>query len=133
MACGPRDVTRTATSESGIGWTDASPRGPRRRRGQRPWLDALGGEGVDELSALLREPAIRDQVTKAVRDGVESLLRKPLREIVGAPDAARVHSLSEGLSKGALSLLRSDSTQRFVAGRIESALDGWRTGGSMIC
>ncbi len=87
-------------------------------------LDALGGEGVDELSALLREPAIRDQVTKAVRDGVESLLRKPLREIVGAPDAARVHSLADGLSKGALTLLRADSTQRFVAGRIESALDG---------
>ena len=34
-------------------------------------LDALGGDGVDELSSLLREPAIRDQVTKAVREGVE--------------------------------------------------------------
>jgi uncharacterized membrane protein YheB (UPF0754 family) len=87
-------------------------------------LDALGGEGVDELSALLREPAIRDQVTRAVRDGVESLLRKPLKDIVGASDASRVHALSEGLSKGALSLLRADSTQRFVADRIESALEG---------
>lgn len=87
-------------------------------------LDALGGEGVDELSALLREPAIRDQVTKAVRDGVESLLRKPLKDIVGAPDAERVHALSDGLSKGALTLLRADSTQTFVAGRIESALEG---------
>jgi uncharacterized membrane protein YheB (UPF0754 family) len=87
-------------------------------------LDALGGEGVDELSSLLREPAIRVQVTKAVRDGVEALLRRPLRDIVGAPDAARVSALSESLSKGALSLLRADSTQTFVAGRIESALEG---------
>ena len=87
-------------------------------------LDALGGEGVDELSSLLREPAIRDQVTKAVRDGVEALLRRPLKDIVGAPDAARVASLSESLSKGALSLLRADSTQAFVANRIESALEG---------
>jgi uncharacterized membrane protein YheB (UPF0754 family) len=87
-------------------------------------LDALGGEGVDELSSLLREPAIREQVTRAVRDGVESLLKKPLRDIVGAPDAARVNAVSEGLSRGALSLLRSDSTQSFVADRIESALEG---------
>jgi uncharacterized membrane protein YheB (UPF0754 family) len=87
-------------------------------------LDALGGDGVDELSSLLREPAIRDQVTKAVREGVEALLRRPLRDIVGAPDAARVSTLSESLSKGALSLLRADSTQTFVAARIESALEG---------
>jgi uncharacterized membrane protein YheB (UPF0754 family) len=87
-------------------------------------LDALGGDGVDELSSLLREPAIRDQVTKAVRDGVESLLRKPLRDIVGAPDAAKVGAIADGLSKGALTLLRSDSTQAFVADRLETALDG---------
>jgi uncharacterized membrane protein YheB (UPF0754 family) len=87
-------------------------------------LDALGGEGVDELSSLLREPAIREQVTRAVRDGVESLLRKPLKDIVGAPDAARVSALSDGLSKGALRLLRAESTQSFVADRIESALEG---------
>ena len=87
-------------------------------------LDALGGEGVDELSALLREPAIRDQVTRAVRDGVESLLRKPLRDIVGSPDAQRVTSLSDGLSSGVLRVLRAESTQTFVAGKIESALEG---------
>ena len=87
-------------------------------------LDALGGEGVDELSSLLREPAIRDQVTKAVREGVEALLRRPLKDIVGAPDAARVSAVSDSLSKGAISLLRADSTQTFVANRIESALEG---------
>ena len=87
-------------------------------------LDALGGEGVDELSSLLREPAIRDQVTRAVRDGVESLLRKPLKDIVGAPDASRVTALSEGLSNGALRLLRAESTQAFVAGKIEAAFEG---------
>ena len=87
-------------------------------------LDALGGEGVDELSSLLREPAIRDQVTRAVRDGIESLLRKPLKDIVGAPDAQRVSALSDSLSKGALRLLRAETTQTFVAGRIESALEG---------
>jgi uncharacterized membrane protein YheB (UPF0754 family) len=87
-------------------------------------LDALGGDGVDELSSLLREPAIREQVTRAVRDGVESLLRKPLRDIVGAPDSGKVEAIAENLSKGALSLLRSDSTQAFVAARLESALDG---------
>ncbi len=87
-------------------------------------LDALGGEGVDELSALLREPAIRDQVTRAVRDGVESLLKKPLKDIVGAADSARVTALAEGLSNGALRLLRAESTQNFVAGKIESAFEG---------
>ena len=87
-------------------------------------LDALGGEGVDELSSLLREPAIRDQVTRAVRDGVESLLRKPLKDIVGAPDASRVTALSEGLSNGALRLLRAESTQAFVADKIEAAFEG---------
>jgi uncharacterized membrane protein YheB (UPF0754 family) len=87
-------------------------------------LDALGGEGVDELSALLREPAIRDQVTRAVRDGVESLLRKPLKDIVGAADSDRVTALSEGLSNGALRLLRAEATQHFVAGKIESAFEG---------
>ncbi len=87
-------------------------------------LDALGGEGVDELSSLLREPAIREQVTRAVRDGVESLLRKPLKEIVGAADAARVTALSEGLSNGALRLLRAESTQAFVADKIEAAFEG---------
>lgn len=87
-------------------------------------LDALGGEGVDELSSLLREPAIRDQVTRAVRDGVESLLRKPLKDIVGAPDANRVTALSEGLSNGALRLLRAESTQAFVADKIEAAFEG---------
>ena len=87
-------------------------------------LDALGGEGVDELSSLLREPAIRDQVTRAVRDGVESLLRKPLKDIVGAPDADRVTALSSGLSNGALKLLRAESTQAFVAGKIEAAFEG---------
>ena len=87
-------------------------------------LDALGGEGVDELSSLLREPAIREQVTRAVRDGVESLLKKPLRDIVGTRDPAKVSALSDSLSNGALRLLRADSTQAFVATRIESALEG---------
>jgi uncharacterized membrane protein YheB (UPF0754 family) len=87
-------------------------------------LDALGGEGVDELSALLREPAIREQVTRAVRDGVESLLKKPLKDIVGAADADRVTTLSEGLSNGALRLLRAESTQNFVAGKLEAAFEG---------
>lgn len=87
-------------------------------------LDALGGEGVDELSSLLREPAIREQVTRVVRDGVEALLRRPLRDIVGSPDAERVTLLSQSLSAGALKLLRAESTQAFVADRIESALDG---------
>ncbi|MES3033442.1 MAG: DUF445 family protein [Gemmatimonadota bacterium] len=87
-------------------------------------LDALGGEGVDELSSLLREPAIREQVTRAVRDGVESLLRKPLKDIVGAPDADRVTALSAGLSNGALRLLRAESTQAFVADKIEAAFEG---------
>ena len=87
-------------------------------------LDALGGEGVDELSSLLREPAIRDQVTRAVRDGVESLLKKPLRDIVGVADANRVSTMSEGLSNGVLRLLRAESTQNFVAGKIEAAFEG---------
>lgn len=87
-------------------------------------LDALGGDGVDELATLLRESTIRDQVTKVVREGVEALLKKPLREIVGTPDAERVGVLSESLSRGALKLMRADSTQTFVAGRIEAALEG---------
>ncbi len=65
-------------------------------------LDALGGEGVDELSSLLREPAIREQVA----------------------DADRVTALSTGLSNGALRLLRAESTQAFVAGKIEAAFEG---------
>ena len=88
-------------------------------------LDAVGRDGVEELATLLREPEIRDEVARAVRDGVESLLRRPLRDIVGGLDDAKATALADLLADRAVALLRAEATQDFLAQRLSALLDGW--------
>lgn len=88
-------------------------------------LDAVGREGVDELATLLREPEIRDEVAKAVRGGVEALLRRPLRDIVGGMDDERASQVSALLAERTVALLRAEATQDFLAQRLSALLDGW--------
>ncbi|MCU0624355.1 MAG: DUF445 family protein, partial [Gemmatimonadaceae bacterium] len=88
-------------------------------------LDALGRDGVDELATLLRTPEISDEIARAVRDGIEALLRRPLREIVGGLDDARAAGLADALAERAVAALRSEATQDFVAARLAALLDGW--------
>jgi uncharacterized membrane protein YheB (UPF0754 family) len=88
-------------------------------------LDALGSDGVDQLASLLRESTIRTQVAHAVRDGAEAVLRRPLRDLLGQPDAERVRAMASSTANAAVRLLQAEATQDFVATRLDALLDGW--------
>ena len=58
-------------------------------------LDAIETDGVEQVVALLEEPEIRDEISKAIHDAILSYLQKPISDILGNleakndPDAPR--------------------------------------------
>ena len=50
-------------------------------------LDAIESDGVEQVVALLEEPEIRDEISKAIHDAILSYLQKPISDILGNLEA----------------------------------------------
>jgi uncharacterized membrane protein YheB (UPF0754 family) len=52
-------------------------------------LDAIETDGVEQVVALLEEPEIREEISKAIHDAILSYLQKPISDILGNLEAKK--------------------------------------------
>jgi uncharacterized membrane protein YheB (UPF0754 family) len=87
-------------------------------------VEAIEHGGVDEISALLREPEVQARVAAAVNDGVEDVLDRPVRDLLGDLSPERAERIRETLAARLVYALRHPSTEAVVGGRLEATLAG---------
>ncbi len=87
-------------------------------------VEAIEQGGVDEISALLREPEVQERIAEAVNSGVEELLDRPVRELLGEVSPERAARVRQALVERVLYLFRHPTTEEVVLGRIEQAVAG---------
>jgi uncharacterized membrane protein YheB (UPF0754 family) len=85
-------------------------------------VSAIEQGGVDEISALLREPEVQTRVAKAVNDGLEELLNRPVRDLFASVTPERAERLRTLLTERILYLFRHPTTEQVVLGRFERLL-----------
>ena len=97
-------------------------------------LDKLDEEGVDQLSALLDEPLMRDKVAQSINDAVVGFLRRPLAEHVERLGPERVAGLAEVAATHIIAALKDESTRSYAIERMDRALQSaeQRTWGDLL-
>jgi uncharacterized membrane protein YheB (UPF0754 family) len=85
-------------------------------------VSAIEQGGVDEISALLREPEVQRRVAQAVNDGLEELLNRPVRDLLASVTPERAERLRNLLTERTLYLFRHQTTEQVVLGRVERML-----------
>jgi uncharacterized membrane protein YheB (UPF0754 family) len=83
---------------------------------------AIEQGGVDEISALLREPEVQTRVAQAVNDGLEELLNRPVRDLLASVTPERADRLRTVLTDRLLYVFRHKTTEEVVLGRMEAIL-----------
>jgi uncharacterized membrane protein YheB (UPF0754 family) len=94
-------------------------------------ITALEQGGVEEISALLREPEVQARVARAVNDGLEELLNRPVRDLVGEVTPERADRLRNAIVERILYIFRHPTTEQVVLGRLDRLLtvaEGQRVG-----
>lgn len=87
-------------------------------------VEAIERGGVEEIAALLREPEVQAQVAQAINDGVEELLDRPVRELLGNLSAERVERLRGTVLDRVLYALRHPTTEEILLRRLDLLLAG---------
>jgi uncharacterized membrane protein YheB (UPF0754 family) len=85
-------------------------------------VTAIEQGGVEEISALLREPDVQTRVAQAVNDGLEELLNRPVRDLVGEVTPERAERLRNAIADRILYLFRHPTTEQVVLGRLDRTL-----------
>jgi len=94
-------------------------------------ITAIEQGGVEEISAMLREPVVQVRVAQAVNDGLEELLNRPLRDLVGDVLPERAERLRNAVVDRILYVFRHATTEQVVLGRLDrflAAAEGMRVG-----
>jgi uncharacterized membrane protein YheB (UPF0754 family) len=94
-------------------------------------ITAIEQGGVEEISAMLREPVVQVRVAQAVNDGLEELLNRPLRDLVGDVSPERAERLRNAVVDRILYVFRHATTEQVVLGRLDrflAAAEGMRVG-----
>jgi hypothetical protein len=77
-------------------------------------VEAIEQGGVDEIAALLREPEVQARVAAAVNDGLEELLDRPVRDLLGDVTPERAERLRNALVERVLYLFRHPTTEEVL-------------------
>ncbi|MBA2670993.1 MAG: DUF445 family protein, partial [Gemmatimonadetes bacterium] len=85
-------------------------------------VQAIEQGGVDEISSLLKEPEVQERVARAVNEGVEDLLDRPLNELLASVTPERAERLRSLLVDRILYLFRHPTTEEVVLRRLDGAL-----------
>lgn len=97
-------------------------------------LDTIEAEGAERLSAMLREETIQDAMARGVNDAIVDFLRRPVRDVLGAPEDQTVQEARETLTGWAVDVARDPATRAFLVEKLETALDraGARNWGDVL-
>jgi uncharacterized membrane protein YheB (UPF0754 family) len=85
-------------------------------------VEAIEQGGVAELSVLLRQTEIQERVARAVNEGVEDFLDRPIREILGNVAPERMERFRQALVERVLYVFRHPSTEELLLRRLDGAL-----------
>ena len=91
-------------------------------------VDTLEEEGTERLGELLREQEVQDAMARSVSDAVQELLRRPARDLLGAPDGPRVREGLDAVTDWLVSAAASPTARRYLLDRLEDA--AWRAEGA---
>lgn len=81
-------------------------------------VEAIEQGGVEEIAALLREPDVQVRMAEAVNNGVEELLDRPVRDLLGNVTPERAERLRNALVERVLYLFRHATTEEIVLSRL---------------
>ena len=97
-------------------------------------MDAFERDGADQIGRLLDEPAMRDQLSRAVNEAVVAFLRKPLREHFGGLDGERLEGVRRTAADYVLAAVRDAKTRAFAIAKLDQALESAerRTWGDLL-
>jgi uncharacterized membrane protein YheB (UPF0754 family) len=87
-------------------------------------VDAIEQGGVEEIAAMLREPEVQERVAGAVNAGVEDLLDRPMRDLLGDLSPERAQRLRQALVDRILYIFRHPTTEDVLVRRIDGLLSG---------
>ena len=85
-------------------------------------LDNVERDGVEQVTKLLEEPEMRNQVARSVNDAVVKFLRKPLAEHIETLGPERVSGIKDTITENIVAALRDQSTRAFAIGRVDKAI-----------
>jgi uncharacterized membrane protein YheB (UPF0754 family) len=85
-------------------------------------LDNLGREGTDQISRLLDEPVMREQVARNVNDAVMTFLRRPLADHLQSLGSERIEGLRDTLARAIVAAARDQGTRTYAIERLDRAL-----------
>lgn len=81
-------------------------------------LTTLEEEGAEELSRMLRDPAVQEAIAQRVNDGVVELLGRPVTEVLGRADDPGVVRGREAVADWILQVARDPATRHYVAEKL---------------
>jgi len=81
-------------------------------------VEAIEQGGVDEIAALLQEAEVQARIAEAVNAGVEDLLDRPVRDLLGEITPERSERLRNALVERVLYLFRHPTTEEVVLTRL---------------
>jgi hypothetical protein len=85
-------------------------------------VEAIEQGGVDEISALLKEPEVQAKLSEAINSGVEDLLDRPVKELLGDITPERAARLRSALADRVLYLFRHPTTEEVVLSRLNQLI-----------
>lgn len=97
-------------------------------------LDTIEMEGAERLSELLRDPAVQDAIAEGVNQAIVDFLRRPVREVLGAPDDSSVLEARDTLTGWVVGMARDPATREFLVEKLHEGLEkaGGRTWGEVL-
>ena len=85
-------------------------------------LESLERDGVEQLAALLEDPAVREEISRTIHDAVIAYLRRPIREISGGAESERARTMVRYTGDYLLRALRDERTRGFLIGKLGEVL-----------
>lgn len=85
-------------------------------------LDNVERDGVEQVTRLLEEPDMRNEVARSVNDAVVKFLRKPLSEHLSALGPERIEGIKVTIQENIVAALRDEATRSFAIGRVDRAI-----------
>jgi uncharacterized membrane protein YheB (UPF0754 family) len=85
-------------------------------------LTTLEEEGAEQLSEMLRDPAVQEAIARRVNDGVVELLRRPVTEVIGHPDDPGVVKGRATVTNWIVDMVRDHATRTYMVDKLHQGL-----------
>ena len=97
-------------------------------------LDTVEAEGAERLSEILRDPAVQGAIARGVNQAIVDFLRRPVRTVLGEPDATNLVTARDTLTGWVVGMARDPASHDCLSEKLRSGLEkaGARTWGDVL-